>query len=71
MRQLYAPVWQSPEADVGVSARFLERAVMDACPDAQLASAQALPEGQFRAFTVPSLFGKDVMECARFASWAQ
>ena len=60
--QLYAPVWQSPEADADVSAQFLERAVSDACPDAQLVSVQALPDGQFRAYTVPSLFGRDVME---------
>ena len=60
--QLYAPVWESPEPDVGVAAQFLERAVSDACPDAQLASAKALPDGQFRAYIVPSLFGRDVME---------
>ena len=61
MLQLYSPVWQSPE-DAAVSAQFLDRAVSEACPDAQLVSAQGVAAGQFRAYTVPGLFGKDVLE---------
>ena len=59
--QLYAPVWQSPE-DAAVSAQFLDRAVSEVCTDAKLVSAQGMAAGQFRAYTVPGLFGKDVME---------
>ena len=45
-----------------MSAQFLDRAVSEACPDAQLVSAKGVAAGQFRAYMVPGLFGKDVME---------
>ena len=34
------------------------------CPDAQLVEWASMPEGEYRAFTVGSLFGRDRLECA-------
>ena len=33
------------------------------CPDAQLVQWASMPEGEYRAFTVGSLFGRDRLEC--------
>jgi len=41
--------------------------VFQVCPDALLVQWASMPEGEYRAFTVGSLFGRDRLECARGA----
>ncbi|BDA41940.1 probable thylakoid lumenal 17.9 kDa protein, chloroplastic [Coccomyxa sp. Obi] len=62
LNDLYSPVWRSSGTDVSTSAQALESAVMAVCPEAKLVASQRLANGQFLAFTVPSYFGRDVLE---------
>jgi hypothetical protein len=59
----YSPAWRSLEPTVGQTAEVLEASVQQVCPDAQLVEWASLPEGEYRAFTVGSLFGRDRLEC--------
>ena len=49
---------------MGQTAEVLEASVQQVCPDAQLVEWASMPEGEYRAFTVGSLFGRDRLECA-------
>ena len=60
----YSPAWRSLEPTVGQTAEVLEASVQQVCPDAQLVEWASMPEGEYRAFTVGSLFGRDRLECA-------
>ncbi|KAK9803575.1 hypothetical protein WJX72_001424 [[Myrmecia] bisecta] len=60
--QLYGPAWRTSEPDASASAKVLEDAVLDVCPGGQLVAAQSLADGEYRAFSVPSLFGQDIVE---------
>ena len=48
---------------MGQTAEVLEASVQQVCPDAQLVEWASLPEGEYRAFTIGSLFGRDRLEC--------
>ena len=60
----YSPAWRSLEPTVGQTAEVLEASVQQVCPDAQLVEWASMPNGEYRAFTVGSLFGRDRHGCA-------
>lgn len=47
---------------VCLDSQVLKGAVMAVCPEAKLVASQAFTGSHFLAFTVPSYFGKDVLE---------
>ena len=43
--------------------QVLEQVVGSVCPEAEQIAARSLPGGEYRAWSVPSLFGQDKLEC--------
>eukprot|EP00884_Botryococcus_braunii_P008593 jgi/Botrbrau1/17735/Bobra.0166s0153.3 len=60
--QMYGPAIRSTLPSATASADALETAVLAVCPESDLVSSESLEEGEYRAFTVKSLFGLDRLE---------
>ncbi|PNW70316.1 hypothetical protein CHLRE_17g714900v5 [Chlamydomonas reinhardtii] len=60
--ELYTPAWRAPTRTAKEAADVLERTVLARFPEWELVRSEEFEFGQYRAFTAPSLFGKDVME---------
>ncbi|KXZ51007.1 hypothetical protein GPECTOR_14g249 [Gonium pectorale] len=60
--ELYAPAWRANTRTAEEAAQVLERTVLARYPEWSLAQSQTLDIGEYRAFLVPSLFGKDIVE---------
>eukprot|EP01026_Neomeris_dumetosa_P057597 TRINITY_DN5307_c0_g1_i11.p3 TRINITY_DN5307_c0_g1~~TRINITY_DN5307_c0_g1_i11.p3 ORF type:complete len:252 (-),score=19.65 TRINITY_DN5307_c0_g1_i11:133-795(-) len=59
----YSAAWRSQEADAKTSAQILEGAFLRLFPEeSALIDSVSLLSGEYRAFAVDSLFGKDVVE---------
>lgn len=53
---------ESDSLSLLASTQMLQDSVADVCPEAKLVASQKLADSQFLAFTVPSYFGRDVLE---------
>ncbi|KAG2493789.1 hypothetical protein HYH03_008009 [Edaphochlamys debaryana] len=60
--ELYAPAWRSDVRTAKEAAEELERTVLASYEEWELARAETVPAGEYRAWLVPSAFGKDVVE---------
>lgn len=62
INELYSPAWRTDTRDPKVAAEALERTVLALFADSELARSESYDFGEYRAFLVPSLFGRDIME---------
>ncbi|GLI64889.1 hypothetical protein VaNZ11_008280 [Volvox africanus] len=60
--ELYAPAWRAKTKTARDAAQEMEITVLALYPEWSLAQSQTYDFGEYRAFLVPSLFGKDILE---------
>ncbi|GIL76278.1 hypothetical protein Vretimale_5857 [Volvox reticuliferus] len=60
--ELYAPAWRAKTRTAREAAQEMESTVLALYPEWSLAQSQTYDFGEYRAFLVPSLFGKDILE---------
>ncbi|KAK9833977.1 hypothetical protein WJX81_000385 [Elliptochloris bilobata] len=66
LNDLYGPAWRSSESTAEATLQVLDGAVASVCPKAELIAEKAVAgvaqRALYRAYAVPSLFGRDTLE---------
>lgn len=60
--QMYSPAWRAAEPNPHIANLLFENALKRVCPEAQVIRQAQLDNADFRAFSVPGLYGQDIIE---------